>query len=70
MTDQYEEAVDMVSKIAEVSIAALRQIRQALDDDCDATRIALYNPRKTVAKIRMLLQVADEQLAAVTKVGT
>lgn len=29
-----------------------QDITQILDDDCDETRVALYNPRATIAKIR------------------
>lgn len=33
-----------------------QDITRILDDDCDETRVALYNPRATVAKIRERIQ--------------
>lgn len=35
---------------------ALARIEALLDNDCDETRVALYNPRATVAAIREVLE--------------
>jgi hypothetical protein len=51
-------------KTAEIALLALERITQLLDDDCDETRVALYNPRATVAAIRRELASAAEDLTA------
>lgn len=48
-----------------VATTALDAIREALDDDSDATGVALYNPRQTIARLRDILKRADEQFATV-----
>jgi hypothetical protein len=44
--------------IASIGLDALAEVGRALDNDCDATRVALYNPRSTIADIRKTLDVA------------
>ncbi len=47
---------------AEIALDALASIGALLDDDCDETRVALYNPRATVAAIRNVLEQAQTEL--------
>jgi len=49
-------------RAASIALDALAEVGRALDDDCDATRIALYNPRATVAAIRRTLHAASLEL--------
>ena len=51
-------------KTAEIALHALERITALLDDDCDATRVALYNPKTTVAAIRRELEQASAALTA------
>jgi hypothetical protein len=50
---------------ADIAIEALVKITELLDADSDATGVALYNPRSTVAAIRQVLTAADAALTAV-----
>ena len=48
-----------------VATTALDAIREVLDDDSDASGVALYNPRQTIARLREILKRSDEQFATV-----
>ncbi len=51
-------------KTAEIALQALEHITALLDDDCDETRVALYNPKTTVGSIRRVLEQASAELTA------
>jgi hypothetical protein len=51
-------------RTAEIALQALERIEALLDDDCDETRVALYNPKATVGNIRRELEQAQEDLTA------
>jgi hypothetical protein len=52
------------TRAAAISLNALELITALLDDDCDETGVALYNPRSTVAGIRRVLESAAAELAS------
>ncbi len=58
MSASHAELGQRAVKTAEIALRALEAITALLDEDCDDTRIALYNPRHTVAKIRRELEQA------------
>ncbi len=66
VADERARRVRAVST-AVVALNALERITALLDDDCDETRVALYNPRATVAAIRRELESAAEDLTALDR---
>lgn len=52
-------------KTAEHALLALQRIEALLDEDCDETRVRLYNPNSTVAAIRRALEQATADINAV-----
>jgi hypothetical protein len=64
----FEPAMDpgeQQTAVAQIALEALARITDILDNDCDETRVALYNPRSTVAEIRKVLEQADAALQVV-----
>jgi hypothetical protein len=55
-------AGDHAHATAEHALNALAEVGALLDADCDETRVALYNPRATVAAIRETLEKAADGL--------
>ena len=50
---------------ADLALEALVRITELLDDDCDASGTALYNPRATLTEIRKVLASTDAALTEV-----
>ena len=64
MNASHAELGQRAVKTAEIALHALERITALLDDDCDETRVALYNPKTTVAAIRRELEQASAELTA------
>jgi len=60
----HAELAEHAVKTADIALQALTNITELLDGDCDLTRVALYNPRETVASIRLELEAAARDLSA------
>ncbi len=53
--------------LGDIALVALARITELLDEDSDATGIALYNPRSTVNAIRTVLARSADALESVLK---
>lgn len=61
------ELAARATRTAEIALQALERITALLDEDCDETRVALYNPRATVANIRRVLEQAESDLTTLER---
>ncbi|HXJ69871.1 MAG TPA: hypothetical protein VNM39_13255 [Verrucomicrobiae bacterium] len=64
MSAHHAELGQRAVKTAEIALQALERITALLDEDCDETKVALYNPRVTVGNIRRELEQARDELTA------
>jgi len=60
----HAELAEHAVKTADIALQALVNVTELLDGDCDETRVALYNPRETVAAVRRELEHAAAALTA------